>query len=82
MASQMIEGYQFRCHFTEPQKRQDQNRSVILSNTPSQNILNWLWTDSWTGRNVIEREIKRLKVHMKPPNTMYVCEILICDNAV
>ena len=34
MASQMIECYQFGCHFDEPKMRQDQNRSLVLSNTP------------------------------------------------
>ena len=47
-ASQMIESYQFRCHFAEPKKRKGQNRPLALSNTPYQNILKWLWTDSWT----------------------------------
>ena len=54
MASQMIECYQSRCHFAEPQKRWDQNRPlVVLDNTPYQNILNWF-------RYLLnEREIKR-----------------------
>ena len=67
MASQMIECYQFRCRFAEPEKRKDQNRSLLLGDTPYQNIFNWLWTDSWTDHNVIEKKIKREKVQMKPP---------------
>ena len=35
MASQMIEFYQFRCHFVETQKRENQNRPLVLGNTPS-----------------------------------------------
>ena len=31
MASQVIECYQFRCHFTEPQKWKDRDRSLVLS---------------------------------------------------
>ena len=41
MESQMIKCYQFRCHFAEPQKRQDQNRSLVLSNTH----IKICWTD-------------------------------------
>ena len=36
-----------------------------------------MWTDSWTyylDRNVIEREIKREKVQMKPPKVMSILE--------
>ena len=50
MASQIIECYQFRCHFAEPQKRYDQNRS------PYQNI-NWLWNDSWTNHLLMTAEL-------------------------
>ena len=31
----MIECYQFRCHFAEPQKRSDMNRPLVLGNAKS-----------------------------------------------
>ena len=45
-------------------------RFLVLSNTPYQDILNWSQTDTWTYYvvgNVIEREIERENVQMKPP---------------
>ena len=62
----MIECYQFRYYFAESQKMACYlKREALLV----KNILNWLWNDSWTYYvvcNVIEREIEKEKVQMKP----------------
>ena len=86
MASQMIECYQFRCHFAESQEIACylKTRGLFWSylfwgsakwhlNLLVQNVLNWLvnWYLNLLVRNVIEREIEREKVQMKPPNILH-----------
>ena len=46
------------CHFAEPQKRYYQKMPPVLSNNPYQNILNWLWNDSWTNCLLMTAELE------------------------
>ena len=45
-------------HFAEPQKRYYQKMPPVLCNNPYQNILNWLWNDSWTNYLLMTAELE------------------------
>ena len=69
MASQMIEFYQFRCHFVETQKRENQNRPLNLCNIG--NVLarvQWLHelVDLWDLYHLLHRQNLKLLVLLKP----------------
>ena len=45
MVAQIIECYQFSCHFAVTQKRKEQKMALLLSNKPYQNNPKGLWND-------------------------------------
>ena len=67
MMSQVIECYQFSCQFAVHISKviRAKNMPLILSNTPYQNSLKWLWTDLKTNSSTGFQNVDSTRVVIK-----------------